>query len=53
MVSGGILRGGTIIRECNTKKNVTDISQRQTTKKTIQESKIFRENTKNRSHALK
>ena len=53
MVSGGILRGGTIIRECNTKKNVTDISQRQTTKKTIQESKIFREDTKNRSHALK
>ena len=35
------------------KKNVTDISQRQTTKKTIQESKTFRENTKNKSHALK
>ena len=33
MVSGGILKGSTIIRECNTKKNVTGISQRQTTKK--------------------
>ena len=54
MVSGGILKGSTIIRECNTKKNVTGISQRQTTKKkTIQESRIFRENTKNRSHFLK
>ena len=52
MVPGEIPKSGTIIKECNSKKNLIGISTGKIIKKAIRESGIFRENTVNRSHAF-
>ena len=49
IVPGGVLKSNTIIRECNTRKNLTGCEREKIIKKTITESGIFRENAVNKA----